>query len=29
MQVSGIVANLPVDEIEAARGFYPDYINLD
>jgi catechol 2,3-dioxygenase-like lactoylglutathione lyase family enzyme len=28
MQVSGIVANLPVDDIEAARGFYTDYLGL-
>jgi predicted enzyme related to lactoylglutathione lyase len=28
MRVSGIVANLPVDDIEAARGFYADYLGL-
>jgi catechol 2,3-dioxygenase-like lactoylglutathione lyase family enzyme len=26
MQVSGVVANLPVADIEAARGFYTDYL---
>jgi catechol 2,3-dioxygenase-like lactoylglutathione lyase family enzyme len=28
MQVSGIVANLPVADIEAARGFYTEYLGL-
>ena len=28
MRVSGVVANLPVDDIEAARDFYTDYLGL-
>jgi catechol 2,3-dioxygenase-like lactoylglutathione lyase family enzyme len=28
MRVSGIVANLPVADIEAARDFYTDYLGL-
>jgi len=28
MRVSGVVANLPVDDIEAARGFYSEYLGL-
>ncbi len=28
MQVSGLVANLSVDDIEAAREFYTDYLGL-
>ena len=29
MRVTGIVANLPVDDIEVARDFYRDYLGLD
>jgi catechol 2,3-dioxygenase-like lactoylglutathione lyase family enzyme len=28
MRVTGIVANLPVADIEAARDFYSDYLGL-
>jgi catechol 2,3-dioxygenase-like lactoylglutathione lyase family enzyme len=28
MRVSGVVANLPVDDIAAARDFYTDYLGL-
>ena len=28
MRVSGVVANLPVDDIGAARDFYTDYLGL-
>ena len=28
MQVSGVVANLPVADIEAARDFYTEYLGL-
>ena len=28
MQVSGVVANLPVTDIEAARDFYTEYLGL-
>jgi catechol 2,3-dioxygenase-like lactoylglutathione lyase family enzyme len=28
MRVSGIVANLPVADIDAARDFYTDYLGL-
>jgi catechol 2,3-dioxygenase-like lactoylglutathione lyase family enzyme len=28
MQVSGIVANLPVADIESARAFYTEYLGL-
>jgi catechol 2,3-dioxygenase-like lactoylglutathione lyase family enzyme len=28
MQVSGVVVNLPVDDIEAARDFYTGYLGL-
>jgi catechol 2,3-dioxygenase-like lactoylglutathione lyase family enzyme len=28
MQVSGVVPNIPVDDIEAARGFYTEYLGL-
>jgi catechol 2,3-dioxygenase-like lactoylglutathione lyase family enzyme len=29
MRVTGVTANLPVADIEAARGFYTDYLGLD
>ena len=29
MRVTGVTANLPVAEIDAARGFYADYLGLD
>ena len=28
MKVSGIVANIPVADIEAASGFYTEYLGL-
>ena len=28
MRVTGIIANLPVADIETARGFYTDYLGL-
>jgi catechol 2,3-dioxygenase-like lactoylglutathione lyase family enzyme len=28
MRVSGVVANLSVDDLAAARGFYADYLGL-
>ena len=28
MHVSGVVANLPVADIEAARDFYTEYLGL-
>ncbi len=28
MRVSGVVTNLPVDDIAAARDFYTDYLGL-
>jgi catechol 2,3-dioxygenase-like lactoylglutathione lyase family enzyme len=28
MRVAGVVANLPVDDIAAARDFYTDYLGL-
>ncbi len=28
MRVTGVTANLPVADIEAARGFYTDYLGL-
>jgi predicted enzyme related to lactoylglutathione lyase len=28
MRVTGVTANLPVADIEAARGFYADYLGL-
>ena len=28
MRVTSIVANLPVADIEAAKGFYADYLGL-
>jgi catechol 2,3-dioxygenase-like lactoylglutathione lyase family enzyme len=28
MQVSGVVPNIPVDDIEAARDFYTEYLGL-
>ena len=28
MQVSGVVANLPVADIETARNFYTEYLGL-
>jgi catechol 2,3-dioxygenase-like lactoylglutathione lyase family enzyme len=28
MRVSGVVANLPVEDIEASRAFYTDYLGL-
>jgi catechol 2,3-dioxygenase-like lactoylglutathione lyase family enzyme len=28
MRVSGLVVNLPVDDIEVAREFYADYLGL-
>jgi catechol 2,3-dioxygenase-like lactoylglutathione lyase family enzyme len=28
MQVSGLVANLSVNDLEAARAFYTDYLGL-
>src|ERR1039458_3469697 len=28
MRVTGVVANLPVDDIAAARDFYTDYLGL-
>ena len=29
MRVTGITANLPVADIDAARGFYTDYLGLN
>jgi catechol 2,3-dioxygenase-like lactoylglutathione lyase family enzyme len=29
VRITGVTANLPVDDIEAARGFYTDYLGLD
>ena len=29
MRITGVTANLPVDDIEAARAFYTDYLGLD
>ena len=29
MRITGVTANLPVADIEAARGFYTDYLGLD
>ena len=29
MRVTGVTANLPVGDIEAARGFYTDYLGLN
>ena len=28
MRVTGVTANLPVADIDAARGFYADYLGL-
>jgi catechol 2,3-dioxygenase-like lactoylglutathione lyase family enzyme len=28
MQVSGVVPNIPVDDIDAARDFYTEYLGL-
>ena len=28
MRVTGVTANLPVSDIEAARSFYADYLGL-
>jgi len=29
LRVTGVTANLPVADIEAARGFYADFLGLD
>lgn len=29
MRVTGVTANLPVADIDAARGFYTDYLGLN
>jgi catechol 2,3-dioxygenase-like lactoylglutathione lyase family enzyme len=29
VRVTGVTANLPVADIEAARGFYTDFLGLD
>ena len=29
MRVTGVTANLPVADIDAARGFYADYLGLN
>ena len=29
MQITGVTANLPVADIEAARSFYADFLGLD
>ena len=29
MRVTGVIANLPVADIDAARGFYIDYLGLN
>jgi hypothetical protein len=28
MRVTGVTANLPVSDVEAARRFYADYLGL-
>ena len=29
MRVTGVTTNLPVGDIDAARGFYADYLGLN